>query len=177
MDLVVDELNLKAWRGDISGPVLAILVTLILLAIGAVIIAYFTLLAGPAPTPVLVVKDQPIAYNSTTGNKAVVEVVVANIGTAQVTLKAGSGGSNLTILGPSGLVTALGAGKTVTYTSPTPPATIAPGSSVTLKFEFGTNSWNHFKLHRSASARLLLIDTASNTIGQFEVSIRIIGGG
>ena len=170
--------GLKARRGDLSGPVLAILVTLILLAIGAVIIAYFTLFAGPAPTPVLVVKDQPIAYNSTTGNKAVVEVVVANIGTAQVTLKSGSGGTNLTIVGPSGLVTALGeAGKTVTYNSPTPPATIAPGSSVTLKFEFGTNSWNHFKLHRSASARLLLIDTAGNTIGQFEVSIRIIGGG
>jgi hypothetical protein len=107
----------------------------------------------------------------------VVEVVVANIGTAQVTLKSDSGGSNLTITGPSGLASALGTGKTVTYTSPTPPATIAPGSSVTLKFEFGTNSWNHFKLHRSASARLLLIDTAGNTIGQFEVSIRIIGGG
>jgi len=167
---------LKARRGDLSGPVLAILVTLILLAIGAVIIAYFTLLAGPAPTPVLVVKDQPIAYNSTTNNKAVVEVVVANIGTAQVTLKAGSGGSNLTILGPSGLVTALGAGKTVTYTSPTPPATIAPGSSVTLKFTF-TGGWDKFEPYRSASARLLLIDTAGNTIAQFEVSIRIIGGG
>jgi hypothetical protein len=169
--------GLKARRGDLSGPVLAILVTLILLAIGAVIIAYFTLLAGPAPTPVLVVKDQPIAYNSTTGNKAVVEVVVANIGTAQVTLKNGSGGSNLTIVGPSDLASALSTGKTVTYNSPTPPATIAPGSSVTLKFEFGTNSWNNFKLYRSASARLLLIDTAGNTVGQFEVSIRIIGGG
>jgi len=77
---------LKARRGDLSGPVLAILVTLILLAIGAVIIAYFTLLAGPTPTPVLVVKDQPIAYKSGT-NDARVEVVVANIGTAQVTLK------------------------------------------------------------------------------------------
>jgi hypothetical protein len=37
--------GLKARRGDLSGPVLAILVTLILLAIGAVIIAYFTLLS------------------------------------------------------------------------------------------------------------------------------------
>ena len=69
---------MKARRGDLSGPVLAILVTLILLAIGAVIIAYFTLLAGPAPTPVLVVKDQPIAYEGS--GDAKVDVVVANIG-------------------------------------------------------------------------------------------------
>jgi hypothetical protein len=175
VDLVVDKLNLKAWRGDISGPVLAILVTLILLAIGAVIIAYFTLFAGPAPTPVLVVKDQPIAYKS--GGDAVVEVVVANIGTANVTLKKGSGGTNLTITGPSGLVTALsatgGPGVTQTLASDT---AIAPGSSVTLKFTF-TGGWDEFAPYRSASARLLLIDTAKNTIGQFEVSIRIIGGG
>jgi hypothetical protein len=173
---VVDKLNLKARRGDISGPVLEILVTLILLAIGAVIIAYFTLLAGPAPTPVLVVKDQPIAYKS--GGDAIVEVVVANIGTANVTLKKGSGGTNLTITGPSALVTALsatgGPGVTQTLASDT---AIAPGSSVTLTFDFGSGSWDKFKQYRSASARLLLIDTASNTIAQFEVSIRIIGGG
>jgi hypothetical protein len=173
VDLVVDKLNLKAWRGDISGPVLAILVTLILLAIGAVIIAYFTLLAGPAPTPVLVVKDQPIAYKD--GTKAKVDVIVANIGTANVTLKKGSGGTNLTITGPSGLVSALGAADvTKTLASDT---AIAPGSSVTLTFDFGSGSWDKFKLYRSASARLLLIDTAGNTIAQFEVSIRIIGGG
>jgi hypothetical protein len=72
--------GLKARRGDLSGPVLAILVTLILLAIGAAIIAYFTLFAGQTPTPVLAVKDQPIAYEdpAASGN-AVVEVVVANI--------------------------------------------------------------------------------------------------
>ena len=170
--------GLKARRGDLSGPVLAILVTLILLAIGAVIIAYFTLLAGPAPTPVLVVKDQPIAYNSTTNNKAVVEVVVANIGTAQVTLKAGSGGTNLTITGPPGLVSALSAtgGPGVTQTLASGNTAIAPGSSVTLKFTF-TGGWDKFEPYRSASARLLLIDTAGNTIAQFEVSIRIIGGG
>jgi hypothetical protein len=172
VDLVVDKLNLKAWRGDISGPVLAILVTLILLAIGAVIIAYFTLLAGPAPTPVLVVKDQPIAYKD--GTKAKVDVIVANIGTANVTLKGGTGGTALIITGPSALVTALGAGATKNLGSDT---AIAPGSSVTLTFDFGSGSWDNFKLYRSASARLVLIDTAGNTIAQFEVSIRIIGGG
>jgi hypothetical protein len=165
--------GLKARRGDISGPVLAILVTLILLAIGAVIIAYFTLLAGPAPTPVLVVKDQPIAYKD--GTKAKVDVIVANIGTANVTLKKGSGGTNLTITGPSGLVSDLGAADvTKTLASDT---AIAPGSSVTLTFDFGSGSWDKFKKYRNASARLLLIDTAGNTIAQFEVSIRIIGGG
>jgi hypothetical protein len=158
-------------RGDISGPVLAILVTLILLAIGAVIIAYFTLFAGPAPTPVLVVKDQPIAYAIDADNDgdidgAVVEVVLANIGTAQVTLKSGAGKTRLEILAPFTLTANLG-----TDTS------IAPGSSVTLTFDFGSGSWDTFKPYRSASARLVLIDTADNTIGQFEVSIRIIGGG
>jgi len=155
---------LKSRRGDLSGPVLAILVTLVLLAIGATIIAYFTFFAGGTPTPVLSVNNQLIAYKS--GNDAVVEVVVTNIGTASVTLKNGSGGSNLTIIGP------FDAG-------PAPldeETTIAPGSSVTLKFTF-RNAWDTFKLYRSASARLLLVDTAGNTITNIEVSIRIIGGG
>jgi hypothetical protein len=138
-----------------------------------VIIAYFTLLAGPAPTPVLVVKDQPIAYKS--GADAKVEVVLANIGTANVTLKGGTTGrtANLTITGPSGLVSDLGAAATQRLGSDT---AIAPGSSVTLTFTF-SDQWSNFAKYRSASARLVLIDTAGNTIGQFEVSIRIIGGG
>jgi hypothetical protein len=163
--------SLKARRGDLSGPVLAILVTLILLAIGAVIIAYFTLLAGPAPTPVLVVKDQPIAYAIDADDDgdiddAVVDVVVANIGTAQVTLKAGSGGTTLQILGPF----------TISSATLGSPQTINPGESKTLTFTFN-DGWDTFKDYRSASARLVLVDTAGNTIAQFEVSIRIIGGG
>jgi hypothetical protein len=166
--------GLKARRGDLSGPVLAILVTLILLAIGAVIIAYFTLLAGPAPTPVLVVKDQPIAYKGTgSPPDAVVEVVLANIGTANVTLKSGAGKTRLIITGPSGLVSDLGAAATQALTTDT---AIAPGSSKTLTFTF-SGQWSNFAKYRSASARLVLIDTADNTIAQFEVSIRIIGGG
>jgi len=169
-------LNLKVWRGDISGPVLAILVTLILLAIGAVIIAYFTLFAGPAPTPVLVVKDQPIAYKQTvSGNDhAIVDVIVANIGTANVTLKGGTTGSRttLTILSPTALADALGTKKIANLTD----TAIAPGSSVTLKFNF-SSKWSEFAKYRSASARLVLVDKADNTIAQFEVSIRIIGGG
>jgi hypothetical protein len=156
--------GLKARRGDLSGPVLAILVTLILLAIGAVIIAYFTLFAGQAPTPVLVVKDQPIAYKSGTDD-AVVEVVVANTGTAQVTLN--DTNTKLDILGPFTTTASLDSSQT-----------IAPGESKTLTFTF-TGEWTtgKFKDYRSASARLVLKDTAGNTVGTFEVSIRIIGGG
>jgi hypothetical protein len=163
--------GLKARRGDLSGPVLAILVTLILLAIGAVIIAYFTLLAGPAPTPILVVKDQPIAYEdpAVSGN-VVVEVVVANIGTAQVTLDLTATNTKLEILSPFS--------DTSDSVTASPDATIAPGESTTLKFTFnGGWTTGKFKDYRSASARLVLKDTAGNTVGQFEVSIRIIGGG
>jgi len=154
---------LKVRRGDLSGPVLAILVTLILLAIGAVIIAYFTLFAGTAPTPILAVKDQPIAYKFDT--HAIVDVVVANIGTANVTLKSGTGKTTLYILAPF----------TDSATLTTAKA-IAPGTSTTLQFTF-EDAWASFAPYRSASARLVLVDTAGNTVAQFEVSIRIIGGG
>jgi hypothetical protein len=156
--------GLKARRGDLSGPVLAILVTLILLAIGAAIIAYFTLFAGQTPTPVLAVKDQPLAYKSDTTD-AKVEVVVANIGTASVTL----GGTNtkLRIVSPSGLATAAGEASLGSD------QTIAPGESKTLTFTF-TGKWSNFATYRSAGAVLILKDTAGNTIGQFEVSIRIV---
>jgi hypothetical protein len=131
-----------------------------------VIIAYFTLFAGQARTPVLVVKDQPIAYNAGgSPPNARVEVVVANIGTAQVTLKAGAGQTRLEILAPFTATASLGTDTT-----------IAPGASKTLTFTFN-GLWSSFAPHNSASARLVLRDTAGNTVGMFEVSIRIIGGG
>jgi hypothetical protein len=134
-----------------------------------VIIAYFTLFAGQAPTPVLVVRDQPIAYRGTgTPPSAVVEVVVANIGTAQVTLKGSD--TKLRIVSPSGLVTALGTGAEVSLVTD---ETIAPGESKTLTFTF-PGAWSNFASHRVAGAVLILKDTAGNTIGQFEVSIRIV---
>jgi uncharacterized cupredoxin-like copper-binding protein len=160
--------GLKARRGDLSGPVLAILVTLILLAIGAVIIAYFTLFAGQTPTPVLAVKDQPIAYKDS--NDAKVEVVVANIGTASVTLDGTD--TKLKIVGPSDLVNSLSNAEVSLGST----QTIAPGESKTLTFTF-TGEWSDFESYRSASAVLTLKDTAGNTIGLFEVSIRIVGGG
>jgi len=155
---------LKARRGDLSGPVLAILVTLVLLAIGAAIIAYFTLIAGPAPTPILVVRDQPIAYQS--GTSAVVEVVVSNIGTTKVTLHGGN--TRLRIVSPPGL-----AGYEASLGSP---QTIAAGESRSLTFTFG-GLWSTFSNYRNAGAVLILRDVAGNTIDQLEVSIRIVGGG
>ena len=153
---------MKARRGDLSGPVLAILVTLVLLAIGAVLVAYFTLFTGQAPSPVLAVKDQPVAYRVGT-NDMRVEVVVANVGSTSVTLH--SGETRLRIVSPFSLERPL-----VTTT------TIAPGESKTLAFMF-SGEWGTFASHRSAVAVLMVKDTAGNTIGQFEVRIRIVGGG
>lgn len=156
---------MKARRGDLSGPVLAILVTLVLLAIGAAIIAYFTLIAGPAPTPVLVVRDQPIAYHGGGGN-AVVEVVVSNVGTTKVTLHGTN--TRLRIVSPPALA--------VYEASLGSPQTIGAGESRSLTFTFN-GLWSTFSNYRNAGAVLTLRDTAGNTIDQLEVSIRIVGGG
>jgi len=165
----------RARRGDLSGPVLAILVTLILLAIGAAIIAYFTLFTGGTAQPVITITGQPVAFK--VGTHANVSITVVNTGSAPVTLKSGPGGTNLTIVGPSGLVTALGTtnpaplGGAPTYT-----LTIPPGSTAELKFKFD-NKWSDFARYRTATAVLTLVDTAGNTIGILEVNIRIVGGG
>jgi hypothetical protein len=133
-----------------------------------VIIAYFTLFSGQTPTPVLAVTSQPLAYKGTgTPPDAKVEVVVANIGTAQVTLKGTD--TKLRIVSPSGLVNAL-TNAEVSLGTDTP---IAPGETKTLTFTF-TEEWSDFASYRSAGAVLILKDTAGNTIGQFEVSIRIV---
>jgi hypothetical protein len=159
--------GLKARRGDLSGPVLAILVTLVLLAIGAATIAYFTLFTGQSSTPVLAVKDRPLAYKIPGTGNARVEVVVENVGSASVTLH--SGETKLIIVSPSGLVNTLGGGAERSLGSS---PTIAPGESKTLAFTFG-GSWSIFSNYRSAGAVLIVKDTNGNTIGQFEIRIRI----
>jgi len=162
----------RARRGDLSGPVLAILVTLILLAIGAAIIAYFTLFAGGTAQPVITVTGQPIAYKSgaSTPYDAKVEITVINTGSAQVTLDVAK--TKLKITGPSDLVTAL----TSEEANLDAGLTIAPGSTATLTFTFN-GEWDNFAPYRMASAVLTLVDTAGNTVGILEVSIRIVGGG
>jgi len=167
----------RSRRGDLSGPVLAILVTLVLLAIGAAIIAYFTLFAGGTTQPVITITGQPVAFKTGT-NDANVSIIVINTGSAPVTLKSGSKGTNLTITGPSGLVNNLATtanpailGGASAYT-----LTIPPGSTAELKFRF-TNEWNDFATYKMASARLILVDTAGRTVGILEVAINVIGGG
>jgi len=164
----------RARRGDISGPVLAILVTLILLAIGAAIIAYFTLFAGGTTQPVITVTGQPVAYQD--GAHTIVSITVVNTGLAAVTLDATN--TKLLITGPSGLVNALAGAKEVSLGTGTggQDVTIAPGSTAELKFQF-SGEWSDFAKYRMASAKLTLVDKAGNTVGILEVSIRIIGGG
>jgi hypothetical protein len=74
--------GLKARRGDLSGPVLAILVTLVLLAIGAAIIAYFVLLGGAPQQPVVSILGTPVAYR--VGADAYVNVTIVNVGATAI---------------------------------------------------------------------------------------------
>jgi len=152
----------RARRGDLSGPVLAILVTLILLAIGAAIIAYFTLFAGGTAQPVLTVTGQPIAEKAPASTNVRVNITVINTGSAPVTLGATT---KLNITQPFKLSATLGA-----------PVTVNPGSTKTLTFTF-SGAWSSFASHRTVYGLLVLRDTASNTIGTLEVAIRVIGGG
>jgi len=151
----------RARRGDLSGPVLAILVTLILLAIGAVIIAYFTLFAGGTAQPIITVTGQPVAYKSGT-NHAVVNITVVNTGSAQVNL---STGTKLEIKAPFTDSATLGS-----------PVVILPGETKALTFNF-SNDWPTFRQYRMVTGMLTLKDSAGNIIGVLEVSIRVIGGG
>jgi len=172
----------RARRGDLSGPVLAILVTLILLAIGAAIIAYFTLFAGGTAQPVITVTGQPVAYRVGTTNDANVSITVANVGSAPVTLLGHIlFATRLEITGPPDLVQALRDGRGSEDVAPLGGVngytlTIPPGSTAELKFRF-VDEWGDFARYRTATARLILVDTAGNTIGILEVNIRIIGGG
>jgi hypothetical protein len=69
---------LKARRGDLSGPVLAILITLVLLAIGAALIALFVLLGASPQQPVVSIMGTPVAYKG--GADAYVNVTIVNVG-------------------------------------------------------------------------------------------------
>jgi archaellum component FlaF (FlaF/FlaG flagellin family) len=80
--------GLKARRGDLSGPVLAILVTLVLLAIGAAIIAYFVLLGASPQQPVVSIMGTPVAYRG--GNDAYVNVTIANVGATAINVPTAS---------------------------------------------------------------------------------------
>jgi len=151
----------RAGRGDLSGPVLAILVTLILLAIGAAIIAYFTLFAGGTAQPVLTVTGQPVAYKSGT-NDAKVEITVINTGSAPVTLGTAT---RLNITSPF-----------TAYATLASSVTVNPGSTTTLTFTF-SGGWDNFKDYRMVYGVLTLKDQADNTIGTLDVAVRVVISG
>jgi hypothetical protein len=80
--------GLKARRGDLSGPVLAILVTLVLLAIGAAIIAYSVLLGGAPQQGVVAVVGQPtIAKWEAMGvNNFRARLTIKNVGSTTISI-------------------------------------------------------------------------------------------
>jgi hypothetical protein len=77
--------GLKARRGDLSGPVLAVLVTIVLLAIGAAIIATFVLLGATQRQGVLAIVGEPTIMRAG-ANDFIANVTVKNVGSAPITL-------------------------------------------------------------------------------------------
>jgi hypothetical protein len=77
--------GLKARRGDLSGPALAILVTLVLLAIGAAIVAYFVLLGGSPQQGVIAVVGQP-TITKWNVNDFMVRINIKNVGSTTISL-------------------------------------------------------------------------------------------
>jgi archaellum component FlaF (FlaF/FlaG flagellin family) len=122
--------GLKAGRGDLSGPVLAILVTLVLLAIGAAIIAYFVLLGASPQQPVVSILGTPVAYK--VGNDAYVNVTIVNVGSTTINVRKESVLLNTTgtTVRLEGASYGLDGGKLV----------LEPGKTTTLVFKL-TNRW------------------------------------
>ena len=110
---------MKARRGDLSGPVLAILVTLVLLAIGAAIIAYFVLLGGAPQQGVVAVVGQPTIVRAGPNN-FIANVTIKNVGSTIITISPASVRLNIT-----------GVMVSANYISRT---TLPPGATATLGF-------------------------------------------
>ena len=117
---------MKARRGDLSGPVLAILVTLVLLAIGAAIIAYFILLGAAPQQPVVSILGVPVAYK--VGNDAYFNVTIVNVGATAINVSKTS-----VLLNATGTTVSLhGASYGISGTK----FTLEPGKTSTLVFKF-----------------------------------------
>jgi hypothetical protein len=150
--------GLKARRGDLSGPVLAILVTLVLLAIGAAIIAYFVLLGGAPQQGVIAVVGQPTIVKAG-ANGFIANVTIKNVGSANITIIAGTGTNvRLNITGQS---------LPLNY-----PATgiirLAPGATVTLGF-YSTTGWPSVATRETVSGALIIRDATT-----LEVVFRVV---
>ncbi len=117
---------MKARRGDLSGPVLAILVTLVLLAIGAAIIAYFVLLGASPQQPVVSILGTPVAYKR--GADAYVNVTIVNVGSTTLNVSRTS-----VLLNATGITVRLeGASHGISGGK----LTLEPGRTTTLVFRF-----------------------------------------
>ncbi len=141
---------MKARRGDLSGPVLAVLVTLVLLAIGAAIIAYFVLLGVAPQQGVVAVVGQPtIMKSGADGFEA--KIVVKNVGSATIP-------SSTVTLDIPGIGTSLTASM----------RDLAPGATTTLTFT-STSGWSAIAGKEFVSGAL----TVPNA-GTMEVVFRVI---
>jgi len=121
---------LKARRGDLSGPVLAILVTLVLLAIGAAIIAYFVLLGAAPQQPVVSILGTPVAYK--VGTDAYVNVTIVNVGATAINVPTTS-----VLLNATGTTVSL---NKASYGFDGAKLVLEPGKTTTLVFKF-TDGW------------------------------------
>ncbi len=121
---------MKARRGDLSGPVLAILVTLVLLAIGAVIIAYFVLLGASPQQPAVSILGTPVAYK--VGADAYVNVTIVNIGSRAVNVP-----KSAVLLNATGTTVSL---EGASYGFDGSKLVLEPGKTTTLVFKL-TGRW------------------------------------
>jgi hypothetical protein len=150
--------GLKARRGDLSGPVLAILVTLVLLAIGAAIIAYFVLLGTTPQQGVVAVVGQPTIVKAG-ANGFIANVTIKNVGSANITITTGVAANvklNIT-------------GRTLNLNYPaTGTIKLAPGATVTLGF-YSTTGWSSIATRETVSGALIIRDA-----GTMEVVFRVV---
>jgi len=144
---------LKARRGDLSGPVLAILITLVLLAIGAAIIAYFVLLGAAPQQAVIAVVGQPTIVKAG-ANDFIANVTIKNVGSANITLQTTDIKLNIT-----------GTTVTANYVSKT---SLPPGATATIGFQV-SNKWSAVAGRETVSGALILREA-----GTMEVVFRVI---
>jgi len=149
---------LKARRGDLSGPVLAILVTLVLLAIGAAIVAYFVLLGGAPQQGVIAVVGQPTIVKGS-GNSFIANVTIKNVGSANITITTGTTTNvklNIT-------------GQTLNLNYPaTGTIRLRPGDTITLGFRH-TSGWPSVAPRETVSGVLIIRDVET-----LEVVFRVV---
>jgi hypothetical protein len=145
--------GLKARRGDLSGPVLAILVTLVLLAIGAAIIAYFVLIGGGAPQQaVIAVVGQPTIVKD--GSGFIANITIKNVGSASATLSKDD--IKLNIIEQQLIAD---------YLSST---SLSPGSTAAIGFK-ANSGWSTIQNKETVSGALVI-----RGVGTLEVVFRVI---